>query len=90
MSKAESRVLQGAREALAFAKGEADPAEYGIHIPPQVDVRAIRQKTGLSQKAFAARTDFPSVAFAIGNRPVQYRCSVSYPSHHHREGTGNS
>jgi len=37
MSKAGSRILQGAREALAFAKGEADQAEYGIHIPPQVE-----------------------------------------------------
>ncbi len=68
MSKAGSRILQGAREALAFAKGEADPAEYVIHIPPQVDVRAIRQKTGLSQRRLPPGTDFPSVASAIGNR----------------------
>ncbi len=90
MSKAGSRILQGAREALAFAKGEADPAEYVIHIPPQVDVRAIRQKTGLSQRRLPPGTDFPSVAFAIGNRAAQYRCAVPHPSHHHREGTGSS
>lgn len=58
MSKAGSRILQSAREALAFVKGEADGVDHIIHIPPQVDVRAIRQKTGLSQKAFAARYGF--------------------------------
>ncbi|ASY61430.1 MULTISPECIES: helix-turn-helix domain-containing protein [Sinorhizobium/Ensifer group] len=58
MSKAGSRILQGAREALAYAKGEAETAEYGVHIPAEVDVRAIRQKLGLSQKAFAARYGF--------------------------------
>lgn len=58
MSKAGSRILQGAREALAFASGEAGASDYGVHIPPQVDVRAIRRQTGLSQKEFAARYGF--------------------------------
>jgi putative transcriptional regulator len=58
MSKAGSRMLQGAREALAYAKGEADTAKYGLHIPAQVNVRAIRRKLGLSQKEFAARYGF--------------------------------
>ncbi len=58
MSKAGSRILQGAREALAFAKGEANPDDYRIHIPATIDVSAIRAKTGLSQAAFAARYGF--------------------------------
>lgn len=58
MSKAGSRILQGAREALAFAGGEAGASDYRVHIPPQVDVRAIRRQTGLSQKEFAARYGF--------------------------------
>ncbi len=58
MSKAGSRILQGAREALAFASGEAGASDYGVHIPPHVDVRAIRRQTGLSQKEFAARYGF--------------------------------
>ncbi|QOF75187.1 helix-turn-helix domain-containing protein (plasmid) [Aminobacter sp. SR38] len=77
MSKAGSRILQGAREALAFAKGEADQAEYGIHIPPQVDVRAIRQKTGLSQKAFAARYGF---SFGRVRDWEQGRSNIDAPS----------
>jgi len=58
MSKAGSRILQGAREALAFASGEDGASDYRVHIPPQVDVRAIRRQTGLSQKEFAARYGF--------------------------------
>lgn len=58
MSKAGSRILQGAREALAFAKGEADATEYRVHVPATVNVRAIREKLGLSQAAFAARYGF--------------------------------
>jgi putative transcriptional regulator len=58
MSKAGSRILHGAREALALAKGEADAVEYNIHIPVDVDVKAIRQRQGLSQQAFAARYGF--------------------------------
>lgn len=58
MSKAGSRILQGAREALAFAKGEADAASYAVHVPSDVDVRAIRKRLGLTQAAFAARYGF--------------------------------
>ena len=55
MSKAGSRILQGAREALAFARGEADPQAYRVHIPPDIDVKKIRRDLGLSQDAFAQR-----------------------------------
>ncbi|MCG8273507.1 helix-turn-helix domain-containing protein [Aquamicrobium sp. NLF2-7] len=50
--------MQGACEALAFAGGEDGASDYRVHIPPQVDVRAIRRQTGLSQKEFAARYGF--------------------------------
>ncbi|PRX08537.1 UNVERIFIED_ORG: putative transcriptional regulator [Martelella mediterranea] len=55
MSKAGSGMLEGARQALAYASGEADVADYGIHIPEKVDVKAIRKRQNLSQKVFAAR-----------------------------------
>ena len=58
MSKAGSRILQGAREALALAKGEADAADYVVHVPSEVDVRSIRKRLGLTQAAFAARYGF--------------------------------
>ena len=33
MSKAGQRLLQGAREALEFAKGNANPDDYRVHRP---------------------------------------------------------
>ena len=53
-----SRILQGAREALALARGEADEKAYRIHIPAAVDVRALRRKLRLSQDQFARRFGF--------------------------------
>jgi putative transcriptional regulator len=58
MSKAGARILQGAREALAFARGEADPSTYVVHVPSEVDVKALRRKLKLSQAKFAERYGF--------------------------------
>ena len=46
-------LIQSAKEAVAIAKGEAEPA--GIFIPDRVDVAAVRRKQGLSQTVFATR-----------------------------------
>lgn len=54
-----SRLIQSAREAVAIAQGEADPATYRIHVPADIDVAAIRKGLGLTQAAFAARYGFP-------------------------------
>ena len=40
MSKAGSRILASARQALAYATGEADTSQYGVHVPATLDVRA--------------------------------------------------
>lgn len=58
MASRAANILQGAREALAIAKGEADPATYTVHVPAEVDVRAIRAATGMTQAAFAAAFGF--------------------------------
>ena len=50
-------LIQSAREALAIAKGEMEPA--GAFIPETVDVAAIRRKQKLSQAAFAERYGLP-------------------------------
>jgi putative transcriptional regulator len=51
-------MMQGAMEALAFAKGEADLSKYRVHIPPELDVRAIRKRLRLTQQEFADRYGF--------------------------------
>ncbi len=51
--KSNSRILDGAREALAIAKGETPPEEYAVRVPEAVDVRRIRTKLNMTQADFA-------------------------------------
>ena len=51
-------VMTGAREALAYARGEAEKSQYRVHIPEDLDVKAIREATGLTQEVFALRYGF--------------------------------
>ncbi|CAA6605455.1 DNA-binding protein [Rhodospirillaceae bacterium LM-1] len=64
MSKAGSRILSSARQALAIAKGTAKAGTYRTHVPEELDVAGIRSKVGLSQKDFAA-------CFGVSTRTVQ-------------------
>lgn len=54
----EQSILRGARQALAFAKGEADVRQYRVHIPHEIDVRAIRTKLKMTQEDFARQFGF--------------------------------
>jgi putative transcriptional regulator len=58
MSSVADSIRRGLEEALAYAKGETEEAGYGVHIPARVDVRAIRDKLGLTQEQFAGRFGF--------------------------------
>ncbi len=49
-------ILQGAREALAFAEGARDG--YAVHVPATVDVKAIRERVHMSQDEFARQYGF--------------------------------
>jgi putative transcriptional regulator len=51
MNKPGNSILQGAREALAFAKGETEG--HQVHVPDEVDVKLIRKRLGMSQGQFA-------------------------------------
>jgi len=46
------RMIESARQALAFAQGKPDHG-CEVHIPEEIDVRAIRTKISLSQGEFA-------------------------------------
>ena len=56
MSKSGQSILRGARQALAYARGETKG--FVAHVPQDVDVKAIRTRLGLSQAEFAARFGF--------------------------------
>lgn len=51
-------IRRGLEDALKYADGSADPGLYKVHIPVQIDVKAIRTKLGLTQERFAAHFGF--------------------------------
>ena len=63
MTTAGDRILKSAKQALAFAEGEKDHG-CAVHIPEEINVRRIRKKLDMSQKAFA---DY----FGVNLRTVQ-------------------
>lgn len=58
MSKVGEGILRGMEQALAFIDGTADESQYVVHIPPEIDIKAIRGRLGMTQQEFAARFDF--------------------------------
>ena len=59
MSEVGESILRGARDALAYARGDKSRGRATvIHVPERVDVKAVRKRLGLSQAAFAARFGF--------------------------------
>jgi putative transcriptional regulator len=51
-------IRAGLEEAFAFVNGTADKTKYRVHVPPKVNVRAIRTKLGMTQEEFAGRFGF--------------------------------
>lgn len=58
MSKAVNSIRKGLKEAIRYADGTQAARSYRVHVPEQMDVKAIRAKLGLTQHAFAARFGF--------------------------------
>jgi putative transcriptional regulator len=56
MSKTGKRLIEAATEAAGIARGERKAAR--VHVPAEIDVRAVRQKFGLSQEDFASEFGF--------------------------------
>lgn len=56
--KAFDKIMTGMRDALTYANGAADEAQYRIHVPAKVDVKSIRRKVGLTQVEFSAQFGF--------------------------------
>ena len=58
MSDAGKRLIESAKQALEFAKGTADETEYRVHIPDEINVKAIREGMEMSQSEFAEHFGF--------------------------------
>ncbi len=57
-SKVAESIRRGLEEAVAHAAGMADASRYGIHIPQDIDVKAIRTRLDMTQEEFAGRFGF--------------------------------
>ena len=58
MSKIADSIRRGLQESVAYAKGEADNSACSVHVPEQIDVKAIRTDRGMTQEEFASRFGF--------------------------------
>jgi putative transcriptional regulator len=54
--RAFDKIAAGLNDAIGIARGEIKPAR--LHVPAELDIRAIRAKTGLSQADFAHQFGF--------------------------------
>lgn len=56
---AESKILTGARQAVAYARGDKVAARVTVvTVPAEVDVRQIRENLKMTQEEFSARFGF--------------------------------
>ena len=55
MTKLGKRLIQSAKEARKIVRGEADAKSYKMHIPAEIDVRAVRGRLKMTQEEFAVR-----------------------------------
>ncbi|MGO8738892.1 helix-turn-helix domain-containing protein [Rhodoblastus sp.] len=58
MSEFGERLMNAAKEARQIARGEADPSTYRVHVPDEIDVKAIRKRLGMTQEEFGFRFGF--------------------------------
>ena len=58
-------IIKGMKEALAISRGDLPAGTYKVHIPENIDVKAIRENMGLSQATFANR--FGLSVFSLRN-----------------------
>jgi len=70
MSTLGKRLIKAVKEALAIARGEADPSTYRVHVPAEVNVKSIRRRLKLTQHEFSRR---PGHAVGLGTGPPASR-----------------
>ncbi|MCT8971188.1 helix-turn-helix domain-containing protein [Microbaculum marinisediminis] len=59
MSKrAFDKIKAGLENAIAISEGKVDPECYRVHVPEEIDVKAIRKQLRLTQQAFSDRYGF--------------------------------
>jgi putative transcriptional regulator len=57
--KAFDKIAAGLQAAIDYTDGTADMSRYRVHVPSDVDVKAIRKRLGMTQERFASSFGFP-------------------------------
>lgn len=76
--KAFDQIAEGLEEALAVARGDAEP--FRLHVPSEIDVKAIRARTGLSQRTSPPPSPSGWISSSSGNRDARVRCRPCGPT----------
>lgn len=60
MSELGQKIIEGLKDAVEIARGQADPESYHVHSirVENIDIKAIRRRMGLSQTVFAQQFGF--------------------------------
>jgi putative transcriptional regulator len=58
MSMVADSIRRSLEQAVAYADGTSDERAYRVHVPEQIDVKAIRAKLDMTQEEFAGRFGF--------------------------------
>jgi putative transcriptional regulator len=53
------RIIEGLEQAIAWSRGEDVPNQVTLVQVPEIDVREVRRRMGLSQTQFATKFGFP-------------------------------
>ena len=56
--KVAKSIRRGLEQALTYARGEDDVRRFKVHVPDDIDVRAIRTRLKMTQEEFSARFGF--------------------------------
>ena len=51
-------IIQGLSEAVEIVEGRAKPGSYRVHIPNEIDTKAIRRRRNMTQAQFAKQYGF--------------------------------
>lgn len=57
-SRVAKSIRRGLEQAVLYPDGQADASRYGVRVPEEIDVKAIRAKLGMTQEQFAGRFGF--------------------------------
>ena len=87
MTKAGEELIKAATEALEIAHGQADPENYRVHLPDEINARLIRSQLNMTQGVFAQTFGIDiRTPSGLGTRPADSQWSGASTFENHLPG----